>query len=286
MNYKPIYEFLVWDNCSNNCSFCFQRENPRLYDHETRAMILKETISFIDSDKFIDGSHILICGGEIFDKPSDDDILGDFFIEIVKRMNIDIIDLLYINTNLIYDNITPLIDFLKFVDMNDLMPRLKFTTSYDLVGRFRTNESEQLMLNNLKLIKEMFPNLQIVSNTILTKPVCNAIIDRSFSVKQFMEEYKCWVNVIPYIVLGSDLMASRGQIFKALKVIDNECEGYLEKYIPNMTITQDKLLYMYKDNKFQFCSCEIDECGHSINFKRYSDKGTCFCCDLKGFFNG
>lgn len=283
--YKPIYEFLVWDNCKNNCKFCFQRENPRLFNREKRKMILDEVLSFIDSDKFINDSHILICGGEIFDTPQDREMLDNFFNEIINRMNNNIIDLLYINTNLIYNDLTSLDEFLLKIMNNNLFEKLKFTTSYDLIGRFKNKNSESLMLNNLKWIKEKYPQCNIVSNTILTKPVCEAIINKTFSLAQFMNDYKCWVNLIPYIVLDDTLTASREQIFKALKIVDNDCPGYLSKYVPNMSITQEKWLYMYKDNDFKFCSCELSpECGHSINFKRYSTKGTCFCCDIKEVF--
>ena len=284
MQYKPIYEFLVWDNCNNNCAFCFQRDNPRLFDHQKRASILEEVIKFIKSDKFIKGSHILVCGGEIFDKPQDNIQLNCFFTEILNLMKMNIIDLLYINTNLIYKNLEALDFLLRNIKVNNFFDRLKFTSSYDLEGRFKNEESRNLMLSNLKWINTNYPECKIVVNTILTKQVCNAIINNIFSLKDFMQEYKCWINLIPYIVHDKKLSATRSEIFKALKYVDKENPGYLEYYIPNMSITQEKWLYMYKDNAFQFCSCEMAECGHSVNFKRYSEKGTCFCCDLKMLF--
>lgn len=284
--YKKIYEFLVWDNCNNNCKFCFQREHPRLFNKDKRQNILDETIKFIQSDKFIKGSHILICGGEIFDKPSDFEILDSFFCKILEFMVNGTIDLLYINTNLIYKDLTGVVQLIRRIQTLNLFDRLKFTTSYDLEGRFKSKDDENLMLSNLKLLTGIYKDLKVVSNTILTKPVCESIISGQFSVKEFMETYHCWVNLIPYIVLDESLTPSREKIFSALKKVDGECEGYLQKYVPNMAITQEKWLYMYKDNGFKFCSCEIDPvCGHSINFKRYSSSGTCFCCDIKEVFN-
>ena len=47
MQYKRIYEFLVWDNCNNNCQFCWQREKPRLYNHNMRSSILNDVIEWI-----------------------------------------------------------------------------------------------------------------------------------------------------------------------------------------------------------------------------------------------
>ena len=281
MRYKAIYEFLLWDNCTNNCSFCFQRENPRIFNKSKRQEILNETLSFIQSNKFEKGSHILICGGEIFDKPQDSLQLNHFFTKIISLMLNDIIDLLYINTNLIYKDKCCLDFLLRNIKANNLFDRLKFTTSYDLAGRFKTKESEELMLQNLTWVKNIYPDCKVVVNTILTKQVCNAILNRSFSIKDFIQKYKCWVNLLPYIVYNKELSATRGEIFSALKEVDKDVSGYLDYYIPNMSITQEKLLYLYKDGKFEFCSCKMAECGHSINFKRYSDKGTCFCCDLK-----
>lgn len=284
MEYKKIYEFLVWDNCNNNCSFCFQREAPRLFNISKRKEILEEVINFINSDKFIKGSHILVCGGEIFDKPSDFCNLSIFFDNIIDFMNQGVIDLLYINTNLIYKDLKGLQYLLNLINKNNLFDRLKFTTSYDLEGRFKTKEVEELMLSNLSWINNNYSECKIVTNVILTDPVCDAVLSNTFNSNDFMNKYKCWINFIPYIVLDSKLMAPRDKIFKALKQINQLCPGYLEKYIPNMSITQEKLLYMYKNDQFVFCSCKVDKCGHSINFKKYSNKGTCFCCDLKKVF--
>ena len=102
---KRIYEFLLWDNCNNNCQFCWQRENPRIYNKMERGMVLRQVLEFIKSDRFEKGSHILVCGGEIFDKPSDFNDLDVFFSTIVHYMKSDIIELFYINIYKICVNI-------------------------------------------------------------------------------------------------------------------------------------------------------------------------------------
>ena len=278
---KKIYEFLVWDNCNNNCKFCWQRENPRIFDHNQREQVLIKTIQFLEND-FEKGNSVLICGGEIFDKPGDREILKTFFMKIIDFMLNDYIDLLYINTNLIYSNTSCLYDLLELININNLFDKLKFTTSFDIAGRFN-EDTKQLMLNNLHDIKYYFPNINIVVNTILTKPCCNAILNNEFNVKEFMEEYKCWVNLVPYIVLDDELTADRITIFKTLNV-DKICYNYLDTYVSNICIKQEKLLYKFEDGEFKFCSCDIAECGHSINFRRYSKEGTCFCCDVEHLF--
>lgn len=283
--YKKIYEFLVWDNCNNNCQFCWQREQPRLYDYNKRIMILNEVLNFIKSDKFEKGSHILICGGEIFDKPSDFTALSSFFFNIIQFMKQGIVDLLYINTNLIYTDMSGVWDLLSHLEEAGLISRIRFTTSYDVEGRFKSIESEKLMLRNLEDVGNKYSNMHIVANTILTKPACEAILSGKLNLKKFMETNNCWVNLIPYIVLDDKLTADRATIFKTLTYVGKQNPGYLEKYVPNMAITQEKWLYMFKDNKFQFCSCPMSVCGHSVNFKKYCKEGTCFCCDIEEIFN-
>lgn len=285
-NYKKVYEFLVWDNCNNNCSFCFQRKNPRIFNKSQRKIILDEVINFLNGDKFIKGSHVLICGGEIFDKISDFNMLNSFFEKIIDFMKQDIIDLLYINTNLIYKDLNGVYNLLNLIKDKNLFDRLKFTTSYDLKGRFKSKEDELLMLNNLKTIKSIYPECNIVTNIILTKQTCESILNKSFVLSDFIKNYNCKVNLIPYIVYDKDLSASRSMIFSTLKYVNKDVPGYLAEYIPNISIEQEKLLYMYKDDQFVFCSCKLSDCSHSINFKRYSENNTCFCCDLKEVFEG
>lgn len=284
--YKKVYEFLVWDNCKNNCSFCFQREKPRIFNKEQRKKILNEVITFLNSDRYVKNSHILICGGEIFDKPSDFNILDTFFKKIITLMENNIIDLLYINTNLIYKDLNGVYNLLNLIKNKNLFDRLKFTTSYDLKGRFKSKEDELLMLTNLKTIKNIYPECNIVTNIILTKQVCENILNNTFVLSNFIKEYQCKVNLIPYIVYDKNLSASRSVIFNTLKYVNKDIPGYLAEYIPNISIEQEKLLYMYKNNEFVFCSCKLSDCGHSINFKRYSENNTCFCCDLKEVFEG
>jgi hypothetical protein len=282
---KKIYEFLLWDNCNNNCKFCWQRKNPRIYAHEERIQILSKVLEFIRSDKFEKGSHILVCGGEIFDKPSDFNTLSAFFFAIIQFMKQGIVDLLYLNTNLIYLNINGLYDTLEQLKEADLLNRVHFTTSYDVVGRFKDKRDEQIMLTNLQTISKKYSQLPIITNIVLTEPTCKAILENQLNVKEFMNQYRCWVNLLPYIVFDNTLTAERKLIFKTLEYVNAQCEGYLEKYVPNMCIKQEKWLYMFKDGTFQFCSCDISpECGHAINFKKYSKEGTCFCCDLENIF--
>lgn len=284
MTCKPVYEFLLWDNCNNHCSFCFQREKCVNLTTKQKIQSIYKMREYIDSDKYIDGSHILLVGGEIFDDVTSElkDCWWDTINYLGKKMNNKHIDLLYINTNLLYKDMSVLDDLFNIIHYYGLWERLKFTTSYDLEGRYATKSREKLFLSNLKKIKEKYPQCNIVTNTILTKLTCEKILDGSFNPKEFCDEYKCDINLIPYIVYDEKLSAEPDRIYKALIHTDSLMPGYFKRYYQNMALDQDKLLYKYNSlkNEYDFCSCEKSECGHSVNFKRFSKDGKCFVCVL------
>jgi len=282
---KPVYEFLLWDNCNNNCSFCFQREKCVNFSTKQKIKSIYKMRQFLDSDNYKSGSHILLVGGEIFDdvNPELKDCWWDTINYLGKKMNNKEIDLLYVNTNLLYKDMSILVDLFNTIQYYGLWQRFKFTTSYDLKGRFATKNREKLFLDNLKWIKEKYPECNIVVNTILTNETCEQIINDKFNPKEFCDEYKCDINLIPYIVYTKDLSASCSQIVKALCHTDNLMNGYIGRYYANLNLPQEKHLYKYNASKdeLDYVSCGHSECGHSENFKKVLNKDVCYICMLR-----
>lgn len=278
---KPIFEFLMWENCRNKCSFCFQQDKNQLTD-EQKAQSMDAVKNFIDCDpRYIKGSHVLLVGGELFDSPSIFTCLTPFLSFIVDKMNDNTIDLLYVNTNLIYKNMDGLYYLLDLIDQYNLFDRLKFTTSYDLAGRFASPKTKFLMLSNLDALSTKYPDIKIVVNSMLSKQMCEAILSGEYKLDLFMQMHRCDVNLIPYIVYDKELAPTRELVFKALVEADHQVSGYLKLYIANFDLPQAKELYQYRNGKLNYVTCPNNPCGHSENFVRYSDKGTCFICDLK-----
>ena len=299
---KPIYEFLLWANCNNHCKFCFQQhqgQKDTFLSDEQKIESIQSERNFIASKDYIFGSHVLIVGGEIFGGFSSAKLSIEFenFLDfLIKRMVVGKIDLLYINTNLIYSNTDSLIKFLDKIDSTNLFSRLKFTTSYDISGRFSNEQDRNMMLTNLQsLIERYRGRIKVVTNMILTKQMCDSIqndIDLTNpeirndkgSVAGFMDKFQCNVNTVPYIILDEELAATRADIISSLEHTDRFIPGYFKSYVDNFNLDQDKLLYEYhagEVNKLVFCSTENAPCGHSINFNRYqTDRKTCFVCDM------
>lgn len=284
---KPIYEFLLWDNCSNNCKFCFQRKNPRLYSLDEQQSILKQTLNYLNSDKYLENSHILLVGGELFDNTARFSMFSAFFDEIVKMLLDNKIDLLYLNTNLCYDKdcVDMLVSILQQFDKNDLFDRLKFTTSYDIAGRFSDNTREELFLRNIRLLTTRFPNLKIVANSILTNEFCDSILSDTFDLFEFLEKNKISANLIPYIILDTALAPSRKLVFQTIQKLYQEKPEFIRSWIENLDLKQPRKMFYFKNNIWNSCECSVSDCGHSVNFKRYSSANSCFVCDIKEVFN-
>ena len=63
---KPIYELILWNNCNRNCYFCWQKQQNDDLKHSQMLDSIHKTIEFVKQIK--DNSHVLLVGGELFDK--------------------------------------------------------------------------------------------------------------------------------------------------------------------------------------------------------------------------
>ena len=307
---KKVYEFLIWNNCGNACSFCHQRlfankNNSKILNPKEQIRSLSLCEEFLDT-KFENGNHILLVGGELFDITNENvkEQFKQLLTKVISKMLLNEIDLLYLNTNLLFIDVSLLYWFLDKIDQSNLFNRLKFTTSYDIVGRFLNKEKELLFYKNLKSIKDNYPNINIVVNTVLTNETCKRIQNdtfgadflleylnkqekEQFTVKDWIDYFKVDINTIPYIRLNSDAapeMPTRAVIFDTLLHINKIIPNYLEWYANNIGLKQEKLLFEYNkiDDNYIYCSSEYDSCGHSENFKMcFKDSDKCFPCEIK-----
>ena len=284
---KPIYEFLLWENCNNHCKFCFQKSKRQLKVAE-REKALAAVLRFLDSDQYEKGSHVLAVGGELFYSGVLTEPLRQFYLTLFQKMLVGDIDLLYINTNLLYRDLSPLLVCLEEAAHLNLLPRIRFTSSYDRAGRFRTDNDRLRMELNLDVIRERYPELAVVVNMMLTKPFCEQEIFshrtiRFETVAEFCHDHQCEVNLIPYIIKKTEFIPSKEEVIKTLLYVEKDMPGYLKRYLANWRLAQEKRLYQYdKDiDDFHFVSSETADCGHSENFKRCFADGECFICFIE-----
>ena len=284
------YEFVLWPNCHNDCSFCFQKEQIRrgvlrtLTDDEYAKSVTR-VIEFLHAASYTYGSNVMLVGGELFDYSPCMQALHPLLKEVISLLKNGSINELYLNTNLIYKQIYMVFAFIQNCKDADVISKLHFTTSYDFDGRF-CKGTENLMLRNLQALTNSYPECPVYVNTMLSKRACELIVHGKFSVREFASRYKCYVNLIPYIELIPEITAERSLIIKALQKVDQEIPGYVTDYLTRLDINQEKRVYQYNPDKdlLEDCSCATLPCGHAVNFARYSRGSTCYICDMKLVF--
>ena len=277
----PIYEFILWDNCNNNCQFCFQSKCRQLLSFNEKCQsicTIKQKTATIKEQ-----CNLLFVGGEIFDDVAIKEHLLSLFSNVIHMQKSGIVEFVYFNTNLLYDNLDVVLDVINLFKQNGLLHKVKFTTSYDEVGRFACIQQRELFMKNLSFINDTFNEMPIVVNAILTQPLCTALIDGTSYVYQLLD--KCqMVNLLPYVVNDISLMASKNQIFRALLEMERHSPNYISQYVRNMNLDQQRNIFKYEKGNLAFVTEGMSECGHCLNFRKYSNSGSCFICDINGLF--
>lgn len=283
----PIFEYILWNNCANNCLFCHQKHKLEFSSDIEKIKAITCAQNEILKTKE-DNFHVLLVGGELFDTLSNDvfNKLNDLIDTIILLMNCNKIIYFYVNTNLLYDLNLYLIPVLNKFKFHNLLSRVKFTTSDDVYGRFLTDYKKQLFTENLSYIRSNYSELPVVVNSILTKQFCEYVItsNKSFT-KYYNDKFGCYVNLLPYVALDSALTPHANDVFKTLIVEHVQNTGYIDNYLRDISIVQDKHVFKYVNDKFTCFSADKSICGHVVNFKSYcDDRNTCYVCDILELF--
>ena len=277
-------EFLLWGNCTNKCDFCWQcqkRDESIFLNKDEMISCIEDTLLKLDGINY--GDDVLIVGGEILAPyyPEVNSYLQKLIDKCVLLLSENKIRFLYVNTNLIYKDRINLVYL--FEAIKGYEDRLKFTTSYDVYGRFKTKESEQLFLENLLFIKETYPKVNTVVNSIITKQ----LVESNFDEEKFKETYGVrYVNFIPYVPVPNDrsMDVEFKDIVRVLARTERKHKGYIDFYINDFDLNQNKTLYQYhKHTGYEECTSKYSECRHNENFKKVLN-GECFICKLKEVF--
>ena len=287
----------------NNCRFCWQR----LFHDKTTWLNEDEKLTSIqECSKIVEREakdcDMLLVGGEVFADQGEkvDVALSELYKQVADKVKAGDVRYLYANTNLTYENRSNLTNLLDaFAGIED---QLKFTTSYDLDGRFnRLNEGELesgcakidrkgLFLENLKFINDNYPKINTVVNTIITRAVADAVLKEGYNTHWFVDEFPNtvhYVNLIPYIPVRGDegLDVRFSETVKVLEAANERYPGYFRDYVRMFDLNQDKLLYEYhKDEGYVERTAGTLPCGHNENFQLVNRAGECFICKLQEYY--
>ena len=271
-------EYLLWNNCPNNCLFCNMKDKYQSNEEDKLKAIklVKENIKE-RKERF----NVLLVGGEIFMGLTNrlKEKLIDLYHEIFRN---DLINIIYINTNLLYY----IPDCLEKILDKAPIERIHLTTSDDIQGRFKTENDFKLFFDNIDFLRFKYPKLEIIVNTILTRYFYNFLLSGKYNIKEYCNKYKVKVNIIPYIDINNieELKLTKKEIIKALLILKEQYPEWFEGYIDIMTKKNDMELLQYsnKTKSLMDVTTNIGNCGHSTNFTlSIKNSNKCFACLLE-----
>lgn len=303
-----MVQYGLWPNCTNRCDFCLLED--RVYKSEdARLRVLaavKENIKTIDwKDKFSNGISLL--GGEIFYTDSEKvktsflDLINQIVDDIFTKSNVAMISVV---SNGIYDSdvlLRPTLDLLK---KRNVIDRINLNFSWDIKGRFHSEESLQSMIKNTNLVYDEYGITPLVQ-TCLTQHLIDEHLNGNFNIFEYKKQnfpnsilaflYPHKINTGKVV---SDFFFTRNSLFKFIIWLkDNDYDEVLEHFIQSViNSSQFKYTGLFyrgdvlddgEDKEAEYNQEPtlekkqvLTECGHSNLYRCYSDSDKCMLCDL------
>lgn len=304
---KKSIQFELWHECNNLCKMCFLGLENRITPKETKIKSLKDAIN---NSKNFKGDIIAVIGGEFFQGQITDyevhDLFYDFISLIINKLNNKEIEESWVTATLTDKTPKDLIEFLNFIKNNwNGNGRLIICTSYDLIGRFHTEQKRLNWEENMFLIPKIDSRIEINTTMILTNALIEAYLNNNINFLDFTTKYNTGLmikhpNSGPYKTLFEMEQALPNFVperektlhfFKKLKLkepfIFNLC-------LFNVNLRADECIkrnnngFSYSDKRDKigvneytkgYYELKTMECGHSILYKCYKDSNACMKCD-------
>ncbi len=182
-----VVQYNLWLDCSSGCKFCMYRGQPDVDKNENLNRIIN-LINGGDTDGY-DGVGLI--GGEIFQKQLEEEGVKENFYKltdiITEKLRNDELKILWIATSLMFKP-NVLFEWLDYVNSNGVIDKVMICTSYDLTYRFNDN-SLKLWENNMRELHRKYPSLKLHTETILTEVFMKAVMEGSFNIEKFEEEF-------------------------------------------------------------------------------------------------
>lgn len=186
-------QYELWKDCRNGCKFCFNKGQPDLNKINSLNFVLKK----LDEDEVNDYNEVGFIGGEFFDTQLENKEVRELFyslFEKISRMNK--FDKIYITTSLLFDPSNYLIPFLDFLKSLNILDKVLLCTSFDLKYRFHTEQRKQLWEKNMLLMNQLFPQMKLHVEIILTQFFIDAVLNDTFNIEEFQEKFNARIDYI------------------------------------------------------------------------------------------
>ena len=292
-----MLQYLLWTNCNNSCKFCIRGDKLDAYTN-TRDMLVsveKAKTSILNQDWSKYSGGVSVIGGELFfieDKTLQIALKELFIIICDKVLSVrDSVHLVLIS-NLLYD-ISFLREVLDIFKERNLLSQVQLHVSFDTKYRFHSEAAKTLYYENLVKVRQIYPELVITVQCILTQYLIEAINNKEFSITEFEDRYNVkFALLIPLksnlsIKLPDFLPKRRDFINLLLKIsvenpltfrrfIDSARYAFISK---DFIDTQNDEELIPSNSALLYPS--VLKCGHCDIYQCYADSDKCMLCDME-----
>lgn len=260
-----------------NCKFCYLKKEYQSTEEEQieTLELIKQNLTE-EKEPF----NVLLVGGEIFAglTPKVSEKLCQLFLKIFQN---PLINIIYINTNLLYNIEILLLKVLNLARECKVLQKIHFTTSDDVEGRFNSS-NRQLFYNNLNQIKKF--QIDIIVNTIATRDFCELVLKGKYNIKDYCEKYGVFCNILPYVDFNKieEFKPSFKQLYQTLQILKKQYPEWFSGYCQIFSErNRDIFLFQKKEKKLIDVSSPKGKCGHSENFRDCCTENKCYGCLLE-----
>lgn len=307
-------QFEVWQECSQQCSFCYLGTGNRHTPDDRKLLSLRNMREKIHEPGIFEKyDNISMIGGEFFQgQMKNPEVKKEFFSvleEVAGYLRDGKISSSWLSATLTRPASE---DLFRAMDLfSDICPRspsggLWLITSYDAFGRFHTPEQEECWRKNVRMLKEKYPYLKVNTTIILSQRMVEDILSGKFDFRKFTEEMGTNLFVKqPSPGYGDDplrdrirkvearipgFFPKRKDFIRMLRKVASEWPEFYAKLF-NIEFRADdlfrnfnedpemQLIERHKKEKAEMSGVELAPCGHVLDYSTYLDSDRCMLCD-------
>lgn len=210
--------------CTLNCDFCFQKCSKWMTT--SKDLDTQKIFESIKSN-YPEGSDLQInfTGGELFFSKNVIEKLKLLILDLKQLYNISIVP----STNLIAD-IHLIFNFIDFLNQYKIKIS-SLSTSFDFKRRFPTTQLLELWKSNLYTLKEKYPEIKFIVNTIISNEFISVLKSEdpnNIELKTFNEIYSKKISIA----------LQQMSVFKESDFISDDdlkfCFNYFKIHYPNI----------------------------------------------------
>ena len=300
MNNKML-QLELWRQCDLHCKFCYIGEENFKLPEEYKLKAIENTLKIIkDENTWTKYDSLGLIGGEFFQGQLDTLKLKEKFIEIIRCVESlyrsNEIDHFWITTTLT----KPICEELKnTLNILNAFDNVWICTSYDLKGRFHTEQLKANWVNNIDYIHKNYQNIKINTTFVLTQDLLDEWNKNNEFFDNFEQTYKTSIY------------------FKAPDIgsLDKDMNSFIKRtglttFFPKRNDFLNFVIWIIKNKKLDIlfnreyrAECLYENlggdslriyhdrqddreegkcmpCGHLEWFSHYADSNDCMLCDI------